>query len=193
MTPKLWWYVARSSGLVAWWLVGASVLWGLLLSTRLLNKKPAPSWLLDLHRFLGGLAVVFTGIHLGGLVADNYTHFGPSEILVPFASAWHPVAVAWGVVAFYLLAAVEVTSLLMKRLPRKWWRAVHSSSFVLFVLSSVHALTAGTERANPAVQWSGLLMTTAFIFLTSYRQLAPRRGRRRAQAQTRVERRSVPG
>ena len=179
--PKLWWYVARASGLVAWWLVAASVFWGLLLSTRLLNRRPAPAWLLDLHRLLGGTAVAFTAIHIVGLVADSYTHFGPSDILVPFASHWHPGAVAWGVVGLYVLAAVEVTSLLMKRIPRKWLRVVHLSSFVLFLVSSVHALTAGTERSNPAVQWSALLMSTAFVFLTTYRQLAPRRGRRRSR------------
>ena len=176
--PKLWWYVARASGLVAWWLVAASVLWGLLLSTRLLKRRPAPAWLLDLHRFLGGTAVVFTAVHLLGLVADSYAHFGPAELFVPLASKWRPGPVAWGVVALYVLVAVEATSLAMKRMPRKWWRAVHMSSFGLFVLSTVHALSAGTERTNPAVQWSALLMGTAFVFLSAYRKLAGRRSTR---------------
>jgi DMSO/TMAO reductase YedYZ heme-binding membrane subunit len=145
------------------------------------RSSPAPAWLLDLHRFLGATAVVLTGVHLAGLVADSYTHFGPTDLLVPFASHWRPVAVAWGVVALYLLAAVEITSLFMRRIPRKWWRAVHSSSFALFVITGVHAFTAGADRANALVQLSALFMATLFVFLVAYRRLAPRRGRQAAR------------
>ena len=174
LDQHLWWYMARSGGLVAWWTVSASVLWGLAVSTRLIRRRGLPAWLLDLHRFLGALSAVFTAIHVAGLVADSYVHFGPSEILVPLASKWHPLAVAWGVVGLYLLAAIEVTSLVMKRLPRRWWRAVHLTSFALFVASTGHALSAGTDRRNPAVQWSALAIGAAFVFLVVYRQLAAR-------------------
>src|ERR1700682_5890473 len=125
----LWWYTARAAGLVAWALLTASVVWGLALSTHVLGRKPRPVWLLDLHRALGGLAVIFTGIHVVGIMLDSYVHFGLSEVLVPLASAWHPVAVAWGIVAFYLLTAVEVTSLARRRLPNRFWRRVHFASF----------------------------------------------------------------
>jgi len=177
MNEKLWWFVARSGGLVAWWLVAASVFYGLFLSTRVLQGKPKPAWLLDLHRFLGGLSVVFTGIHLVGLLADSYIQFSLIDVFVPFASKWKPAAVAWGVIGMYLLIAIEVTSLLMKRIPRKWWRRVHLTSFGLFLLSSVHAFTAGTDGDNAAVQWSALLMATLFVFLTTYRQVATTRTR----------------
>ena len=93
------WYVARAAGLVSWALLAAATLWGLALSTGALGRRPRPNWLLDLHRWLGGTALVFTGVHVVALLADQYVHFGLTEILVPFASSWHPVAVAWGVVA----------------------------------------------------------------------------------------------
>lgn len=177
MSEKLWWYVARSGGLVAWWLVAASVFYGLFLSTRVLQGKPKPNWLLDLHRFLGGLSLVFTGIHVAALMADSYIDFGLADVLLPFASDWKPGAVAWGVVGLYLLVAIEVTSLFMRRIPRKWWRRIHLTSFVLFVLSTVHAFTAGSDAGNAAVQWSALGMTTVFVFLTTYRQVATTRTR----------------
>ena len=90
MNQQLWWYVARSGGIVAWALLAASVLWGLFPSTKVLRGKPRPNWILDLHRFLGGLALIFTGVHVVALILDSYVHFGLTEILVPFASAWHP-------------------------------------------------------------------------------------------------------
>lgn len=175
MNEKLWWYIARSTGIVSWLLVTAAVIWGLLLTTRLLGGRPAPKWLLDLHRFLGGLAVIFTALHLTGLVADTYTDFGLSDILVPFASAWKPIPVALGVVALYLLVAVEVTSLAMKRIPRRWWRGVHLTSFGLFWLATIHGITAGSDVAVPAMWISYVLAAGTVIFLTSLRVLADRR------------------
>ena len=59
VTTKLAWYVARSSGIVAWATVTASILWGLTLSSRLVRKRGVPAWLLDLHRYLGTLSLVF--------------------------------------------------------------------------------------------------------------------------------------
>ena len=146
---ELWWYVARSSGIVAWALVAASVLWGLFISTRALGTRVRPNWMLDLHRFLGGVGVVFVGVHVLALVLDNYVHFGLVSLLVPFASAWHPVAVAWGVVAMYLLLAVEITSLLRRKLSKRLWRMTHALAFPLFALSTIHGLTAGTDGNGP--------------------------------------------
>jgi len=142
------WYLARSSGLVAWGLLATAVLWGLFLSTRLFDRAPSPKWITDMHRFLGGLAVVFTAIHIGGLVADNYVHFTTRDILVPFASPWRTTAVAGGVISMWILGAIEITSLLMRHLPRRLWRAVHMSSFVLFFVATFHALTAGTDARS---------------------------------------------
>lgn len=148
MTSQLWWYLARSSGIVAWALVAASVVWGLFLSTRILGPKPRPAWLLDLHRYLGGLALTFTGIHLVSLVLDSYVHFGLVQLLVPLTSSYRPGAVAWGIVGFYLLLAVELTSLARKRLSKRVWRAAHLLSFPLFALSTVHGLLAGTDGTS---------------------------------------------
>jgi DMSO/TMAO reductase YedYZ heme-binding membrane subunit len=177
VNEQLWWFVARASGIVALVILSLAIVWGLLYSTRLLGGKPTPKWLLDLHRFLGGLAVVFTVVHLGALVADDFVHFGVSEILLPFASEWQPGAVAWGVVAIYLLVTVEVTSLAMRRLPRRLWRAIHTTSWVLFWLAVVHGATAGTDSGNVAYIAVSLTAVTLVLFLTIVRMLTSRRVR----------------
>lgn len=169
MNQQLWWYVARSGGIVAWALLAASVLWGLALSTKVLNGKPRPNWILDLHRFLGGLALIFTGIHVVALVLDSYVHFGLTEILVPFASAWHPAAVAWGVIGLYLLLAVELTSLARKRISKRMWRLTHFLSFPLFLSTTVHALSAGTDRSTFLLRWSVIAVSAAVTVLTFVR------------------------
>ena len=183
MNEQIWWFVARSSGIVAWGLLTLSVCWGLMLSTKASAKASPPAKVLDLHRFFGGLAVVFTGIHLIGLVGDSYVHFGWVEILVPWASQWKPTAVAWGVVALYLLLTIEITSLLMKRLPRAVWKHIHRTSLCLYIFATLHGIQAGTDTANTWYQMAMLASVNIVAFLVILLVLA----RRRAAAKAPVE------
>ena len=174
MNPQVWWHVARASGLVAWALLTASVLWGVVLSTRLVGRAARPAWLLDLHRALGGLACTFTAVHLAGLVADSWIRIGWLEILVPMASAWRPGAIAWGVVALHLLVAVEVTSLLGRRVPKRVWRNVHLLSFVLWLVATVHTVQAGTDAGNRVLVGLVWLSVLVVVFTGVVRVLSPR-------------------
>lgn len=179
MSEQLWWYTARAGGIVSWALLAASVLWGLGISSKITHGKPRPNWMLDMHRFLGGLAMIFVGVHVIGLVLDSYVHFGPAEILVPMASGWNPGAVAWGVVAMYLLAAVELTSLARRKMPKRVWRLTHGLAFPTFAFSTVHLLTAGTDSGNPVLRVAMWASTIAVGLLTLLRGLQVRHHRRR--------------
>jgi predicted ferric reductase len=174
VTSKLTWYVARSGGLVAWACCTAAIVWGLLLSTRLIRRRGVPAWLLDLHRYLGVLTVVFTAVHLLGLYLDHFTPFGVRDLFVPMASRYRPGAVAWGVVALYLLVAIETTSLLMKRIPRRLWRSVHATSFLLFGVATVHGFESGADARNLVVDWLAFVATLIVTFLVLVRVLAKR-------------------
>ena len=184
MTSQLWWDVARAGGLLGWGLLSASVLWGLALSSRIFGRRPRPAWLLDLHRYLGGLAVIFVGVHVTAIMLDTFVSFGPLETFVPFASSWKPGAVAWGIVALYLLLAVELTSLARSHLPLRIWRRVHYLSFGVFVFSTIHLLTAGTDSTSPALLVVVVAVCAAVVVLTALRitpsqrqPIAPRRTR----------------
>jgi DMSO/TMAO reductase YedYZ heme-binding membrane subunit len=145
MASRITWYVARASGLVSWGLLLAGMVWGLLLATRALGRRPTPAWILSLHRFLGALAVAFVGVHVGSILVDSYTSFSVVNVLVPFTGTWHPVAVAFGIVSMYVLLAVEITSLVRDRMTAKAWRAVHMLSYFLFGAATIHMITAGTD------------------------------------------------
>lgn len=199
---SLTWALARATGLVAWALSSAAVLWGLAVSTRVLGKRPAPAWLLDLHRHLGGLALLATLAHVVSLLLDEHVAFGLVDALVPFASEWRPGtaggtpaspgAIAAGVVALWLLAAVELTSLLRSRVPLRWWRRVHATSAVVFVMSTWHLLTAGTDASEPWVLAPVLAVCGAATFLLAVRVLAPRRAARRGAARKATPARGRP-
>ena len=177
MNPQLWWFVTRSTGIVTWVLATASVIWGLGVTSKPLGKKPAPAWTLDLHRFLGALTVLFLAGHLGALVADSYTHWTVADLAVPYATGWKPGPVAWGIVAAWLLVAVEVSSLFLRHLPRAWWRRLHLTSYLVFAASTVHFLSAGTDRDNVALRALAGASVGAVAFLTGFRV---RQGRRKA-------------
>ncbi|MEE9414264.1 MAG: ferric reductase-like transmembrane domain-containing protein [Acidimicrobiales bacterium] len=176
MTEQLWWYVARSGGIVALLLSAASVIWGLLLASGFLDRNPPKRWLLSLHSWLGGLTVSFTAIHLLGLWLDGFIEYSIVDLFVPFASTEAPGAwpMAWGIIAFYLLVAVQATSLMMKRIPRRWWRAIHMSSFAVLGTGIVHGATAGTDSTNPAYLVGVILVGLSTVFLTTYRVLMRR-------------------
>lgn len=172
---KVWWYVARSAGIVAWGLSALAVLWGLALSTRALGRKPPAPWLLDVHRFLGALTVTFVVVHLVGLAFDPWASFGLDELLIPMASSWKPGAVAWGIVAFYLLIAVEGTSLLKSRIPLRLWRGVHLTSYGMYAMATVHLLLSGTDRYSPVLRTAIVVSVGAVVFFTMYRLIGPGR------------------
>ena len=118
---------------------------------------------------LGGLAVLFVGVHIAALLVDSFVTFDVVDVLVPFASWWSPAAVAAGIIAFWMLAAVEITSLLRNRIPNRVWRRVHMLSFAVFVLASAHFIAAGTDAASPVVIISLLALISTVVGLTVIR------------------------
>jgi len=169
MNPQVWWYVSRSSGVVAWLMLTASVIWGVVLSTKAFPGRRRPAWLRDLHSWLGGLTVAFVAVHLAALVADSYVQFDLVDLLVPFASQWRPGAVALGVVAMWSVVAVQATSMAIRRLPRRLWRAVHLTSYLAFWTTSLHAALSGSDRATLLYQVTALASIVAVAWSMMYR------------------------
>ena len=181
MNPQFWWFLSRASGIVSWALLTATIVWGTLLTTRVLRQIDRPAWLLDLHRWLAGLAVVGVAVHMASLVADSFVQFDAADLLVPMASEWKPGPVAWGIIATYLLMVIQGTSLMMKKLPRALWRYIHMSSYAMFGLVSIHSFMAGTDVSTSLFQIFGTVMTTfvalalVIRFLLVLRKESPRR------------------
>jgi len=162
MTSQVWWFLSRGSGIVAWLMIATTSVWGVAMMTGLLSSA-RPAWMLDLHRWLGALAVITTLVHVCALVPDNYVHFGWTEILLPQVSRWKTAAVTWGVVALYVLIIIEGSSLMMKWLPRSLWHSIHLLSYVSFAFVTVHAALAGTDRANRIYVGAVIVVISAVI------------------------------
>lgn len=176
MSDQIWWFATRGAGLMTWAVAAGSVVLGLLMSSKLMGKQPGFPWLLDLHRFFSTLTSVFLALHLVTLWADSFVEFGPVELFVPFTSEWRPVAVAWGVLSLYLMAAVELSSLVRDRIPDRAWHRIHLLSYLSLVFGTVHAWQAGSDVRNPIVLAFGLAMLALIVGLTVFRIVVHKRG-----------------
>lgn len=155
--PQIWWYVTRTSAVLAWVLLTISVMWGILLSTRVARRIDNPSWLQDLHRYLSGTALVMVGLHIVSLMLDEFIQMSPVELLVPFATDFKPLPVALGIGAMYVMVAVYLSSLIMDRLPRVVWKGIHISSYAVVLLVAFHAGWTGSDVGN---LWYQIVATT---------------------------------
>lgn len=188
---QLDWYVARSSGLVAWALVTVSVLYGTLHASRA-AVRPRPAWVADLHRNLATMACVFTLIHLGALVVDDYLYFGLRELAVPYASVYRPQAVAFGVVALYGMIAVQITSLVKSRITRALWHGIHLLSYAVFAFTTLHMMEAGTDRRSQLIRAIAALGITAVPLAAVARVVSRHRVNARVARRRQLVARHVP-
>jgi hypothetical protein len=93
------------------------------------------------------------------VVADPFTPINWFDAVVPFVSSYRPIWLGLGALAFDLLLALVVTSLLRYRLGYKTWRFVHWFAYVCWPVAVLHGFGTGTDTASGAV----FLLTTACV------------------------------
>lgn len=168
------WFLARSSGLVAYALLSLSTIWGLLTSSRLLMKWVKLPLTSEIHQTLSFISLAVIALHGWVLLYDLEFGFTLGDLLIPFASPYRPVAVAAGVGAGYLAVLITASFYVRAWLGQRFWRMLHYSAFGLFLLALVHGIWSGSDASTlPA----GLLYMgtgTAVLFLTYVRILGGR-------------------
>jgi hypothetical protein len=139
------WYLTRATGLVALVLLTLSMAFGLLSSVR--YQRPAlPRFVtIGLHRSMSLLALAFTLVHIVTTLADSFVPIHVQDVVIPFISAYRPVWLGLGAIAFDLMLALTVTSLLRTRMSYLSWRLVHWTSYLCWPIAVVHGLGTGTD------------------------------------------------
>lgn len=145
------WYLSRTSGLVAYALLWLSVMAGLLLSGRTGRGLVPPKVALEVHQTSSGLALAFAFFHGLILTGDRFLGLGLVELLVPLSGSLQPLWLAGGQLAFCLLAAVLATSLMRRRLGNPLWRRLHYLAFLGYWMSLAHALVMGSDTGRPLI------------------------------------------
>jgi predicted ferric reductase len=149
LTSPYFWYTTRATGLMSLVLFTAVVCLGSLVANRIGGTIVGRFELNEFHRSLSMVAVVFLVIHVLTTVLDSYVSTGWLAAVVPFASHYRTLPVAVGAVAFDLLAAVWISSLLKLRIANPTWRAIHWFSWAAFAAAVVHGFTTGSDTHHP--------------------------------------------
>ena len=156
------WMAIRGSGLVAYALLSAATIWGLMVSTKVMGPMRAKQ-VTFFHESLSIGALLATGVHMWALKNDEYIKFALRDLFVPGAATWRPNAVAFGVIGFYSLAIITVSFYMKKLIGQTVWRAIHFGAFGTFVVAMLHGLMAGTDSSNPFV--FGLYIATGAMVI----------------------------
>ncbi len=170
--PQAYWDLARTSGMVAYLLMWLSVGFGLLITNRMARLWPGGPAAFDLHQFASLLGVAFALFHSLILLGDQYVHFTPLQILIPFASPYQPIWVGMGQLAFYAMLPITFSFYFRRQIGPAMWRAIHYVSFLAFALVTVHGLLSGSDSTNGVVLAMYALTGMSVVFLTFYRMVS---------------------
>lgn len=149
MNSQALWFATRSTGVIALVLLTASLVLGILTSTRFARPTMPRFVTMGLHRNVSLLVLVFLGLHIATSVADTYAPVSWLDAVVPFAGAYRPLWLGLGAVSFDLLLAVTVTSLLRNKVGYPTWRWVHWASYACWPTAVVHGVGTGTDTKLP--------------------------------------------
>jgi predicted ferric reductase len=166
---RLPWYATRLLALLSYLAITGSVVYGLLLSTGILDAIAQRTVTFTLHQDLSGIGLGLAMVHAAVLMIDSSVPYSPVEILVPFAGPYRSVWVGIGQLSIYLTGIVMVSFYLRKRIGQKRWRTLHYVTFLAFLGATVHGLMAGTDTSAPWAFWMYLVSAALVVFLTVYR------------------------
>lgn len=144
----LMWYTTRATGIVATVLAVAALVWGFFFSARETGTRRRPNWWLDLHNWLGGAALVFTGLHLATAYLDRVLGIRLASLFVPGVATTDRLAITWGAIAAWTFAVAVFTSWPRRRFDRRVWQILHLTSVVGTALAIVHAVQIGTDATT---------------------------------------------
>ncbi len=170
--PKAYWYLSRSSALIAYVLLWLSMALGMMITNKLARLWPGGPTAFDLHQFASLLGLTFALFHALILMGDKYISYSLAQVLVPFTSTgYKPAWVGLGQIGFYLFAIVNFSFYVRKRLGHRTWRTIHYLSFLMFVLALLHGILAGTDTEVLAVRVFYWATGASLLFLLMYRIL----------------------
>ena len=148
MSDTLLWYTTRGAGAVSLILLSGVVVLGLLSALRV-QRAGWPKFLTTgLHRNLSLMAIVFLALHIVTAVVDPFTHLGWLTAIVPFSSYYRTLWLGLGTIAFELMLAIVVTSLVRGLIGQGAWRAVHWLAYASWPVAVIHGFGTGTDARS---------------------------------------------
>ncbi|HWD75464.1 MAG TPA: ferric reductase-like transmembrane domain-containing protein [Solirubrobacteraceae bacterium] len=145
VSPSPYWFITRGTGAIALVLLTVTVALGVA-DVRRTRLRGVPRFVFDsVHRSASLLAVAFVAVHVVTTLLDGFAPIGIIDAFVPLHSAYRPIWLGLGAVAFDLLLAVTITSLLRQRLGYRAWRLTHWLAYASWPVALVHGFGTGSD------------------------------------------------
>ncbi len=164
------WYLTRAVSVAAYVALTFSAVLGMLRGVAR-NTGGHLSWVTDeLHQTLATLFGVLMLLHLITLYFHTFIPFTLGNFLLVGSQPYRPFAVNLGVLAFYTAVAVLVSTWVRRKIPYRYWRAIHYVSFATFVLVTLHGWLSGSDAGEPWMRavYVGASGMVGFVALMRY-------------------------
>ena len=163
------WYTSRATGVVSLVLMSLVVIIGLMVNRQ--GRLPGmPGFVvLGLHRYLSLLSITFLAVHIATAVLDSFVNISVAASVIPFVSAYEPLWLGLGTVAFDLMIAIIITSLLRAHLGRLTWKAVHWLAYASWPLAVVHSVYSSKDMQRGALLGVALACIAAVLIAMVWR------------------------
>jgi hypothetical protein len=143
--PTAFWYLTRSTGVVTLILLTLTVALGIA-NVRRVQTERVPRFVFDaVHRNASLIAIAFLLVHVITSLLDGFAPIRLLDVVIPFGSAYRPLWLGFGALAFDLLIAVALTSVFRRRLGYRAWRAAHWLAYASWPVAVLHGLGTGSD------------------------------------------------
>lgn len=167
------WLIARATGLLAFALISATIVAGLVLKGRPL-KVLRPAGITDVHRFLSLLSLMAVALHGVALVLDSTVEVSFPALAVPGLVPYRPLWTGVGVVVAELMLLIHLSFRYRRRIGIRTWRRMHWATYGIFAGAAAHGLLSGTDSGRPWALGAYAVAIGAVVGLTAWRASAPR-------------------
>jgi DMSO/TMAO reductase YedYZ heme-binding membrane subunit len=148
MNSTVFWYASRATGVVALLLLTAVFVLGITVNRQARIPGLPRFAVTDLHRNLSLLATSFLAIHVITAILDSYVRIPILSSVIPFASGYERFWLGLGAIAFDLMLAAIVTSLVRGHLSRKVWLAIHLTAYLSWPVALVHSIYSSKDMQH---------------------------------------------
>lgn len=173
---KGYWFLSRASGVTAYVLFWASMMMGLLMSTKTTRLWSTGPTFMAMHEFTSILGLLFAGFHALILLGDAFIQTDVVQILTPFLMDFgkdgaQSIWVGFGQLGFYALALILLSFYVRQRISYGVWRWLHFGTFVAYMLVTVHGMLVGSDSQTTFMLSVYAFTNASILFLTLYRVL----------------------
>lgn len=169
----LFWITSRAAGVTALVLCSASVLAGLLMSTRTVRGTRAGD-LRALHEVLSLSTMVALGGHTLSLLGDSYMHPSLPDLFIPFVSAFKTFWMALGITAAWAIVLLGLSYHARKYIGHARWRTAHRFTALAWLMGIIHAIGIGTDAGEPWFLLLNAVLIVPALALLAFRLARPR-------------------